>query len=52
MSGEGASYSIVQHFPLLRASHGRALEPCAYSANNKVGGNYYAHQKKICDRRN
>jgi hypothetical protein len=38
-------------FPLLRASHGRMLVPCVYSANNKVCRNYYAQRKKMCDRR-
>jgi hypothetical protein len=34
-------------FPFLCVSRGHALEPCAYSANNKVGENYYAQRKKI-----
>jgi hypothetical protein len=39
-------------FPLLRVSHDRALGPYAYSANSKVGENYYAQRKKIRGRRN
>jgi hypothetical protein len=37
-------------FPLLRVSRGRALEPCAYLANSKGSGNYYAQRKKMHDR--
>jgi hypothetical protein len=35
-------------FPLLRVSRGHTLRPCVYSANNKVGENYYTWWKKMC----
>jgi hypothetical protein len=45
--GRGSLLCYGPTFPLLCASHGRALGPCAYSANSKVGGNYYAQRKKM-----
>jgi hypothetical protein len=48
--GRGGLLCYSPIFPLLRASCDRALRPCAYLANSKIGGNYYAQQKKMRDR--
>jgi hypothetical protein len=47
MKGRGGLLCYSPTFSLLRASRGRALGPCVYSADNKVGGNYYAQWKKM-----
>jgi hypothetical protein len=40
--GRGDLLCYNPTFSLLHASRGHVLRPCAYSANSKVGENYYA----------
>jgi hypothetical protein len=48
--GEGVSYAIVQHSPFcVRVTAACSGHMCT-QRNNKVGENYYAQRKKMCDR--
>jgi hypothetical protein len=47
MEGVGGLFCYGTAFPLLRTSHSHAIGTWAYSANSKIGGNYYAQRKKL-----
>jgi hypothetical protein len=47
MEGVGGLLCYGTAFPLLHTSHSRAIRTWAYSANSKIGGNYYVQRKKL-----